>query len=94
MATVALGSFLTPDIIMAAPPRMRVALVSAAPAYVRREVRIVSREAWQEYVDKLHNEALVGKNRDLLPTKDGGVVSREWWETHGRPPIIAPWYFE
>ena len=93
MATVALGSFLTPAIIIAAPPRMRVVLVSAAPAHVRREVRIVSREVWEKYVARLHEKALIG-NDNLLPTKDGGVVSREWWETHGRPPIIAPWYFE
>ena len=92
MATI--GSIvITADLILSAIPRLRPALLAAAPAAVRREVKARFRRAWEEYVESLHRQAKKGNN-GLYPTHTGGVVTAEWWKQR-RPPILDPaWAFE
>ena len=89
-----IGSFMTVDTILSAPRQMWPALLAAAPAAVRREVKARFRQAWEAHVESLHRQALEGKANSLYPTHTGGVVTAEWWKQR-RPPILDPaWVFE
>ena len=87
-----IGSFITVDTILSAPRQMRPALLAAAPAAVRREVKARFRQPWSKCVEELHREAFEGNN-GMYPTHTG-VVDANWWRQR-RPPILDPsWTFK